>query len=144
MDPDIDFGAMLGSFDTVLLGRKAYEATRNHGGVGMPGMKTCLFSRTLRPEERPGVSASDRPAEVPTALRATSGKDTWLFGGGLLFRSLLQLGQVDSVEVAVIPVLLCGWFPRFPGPSMRTELRLTGHRVYGKTGTVWLEHAPTR
>jgi dihydrofolate reductase len=31
---------------------------------------------------------------------------TRLFGGGSFFRSLLDLQVVDSVEVAVIPVLL--------------------------------------
>jgi dihydrofolate reductase len=45
------------------------------------------------------------------ALRAEPGKDIWLFGGGMLFRSLLDAGLVDLVEVAVIPVLLGGGVP---------------------------------
>jgi dihydrofolate reductase len=48
---------------------------------------------------------------------------------------------VDSVEVAVIPVLLGGGLPLLP-PAERTKLRLVGHRVYDKTGTVSLEYAP--
>jgi dihydrofolate reductase len=35
MDPEIDFGALMSAFDTILLGRKTYEATRQHGG-GLP------------------------------------------------------------------------------------------------------------
>ncbi len=35
MDPEIDFGALMGRFDTVLLGRKSYETTREHGGGGL-------------------------------------------------------------------------------------------------------------
>ena len=46
MDPDIDFNTLMGSFDTILLGRKTYEATRGHGGGGMPGLQTFVFSRT--------------------------------------------------------------------------------------------------
>ncbi len=31
MDPDIDFNSLMGAFDTILLGRKTYEATKGHG-----------------------------------------------------------------------------------------------------------------
>jgi dihydrofolate reductase len=39
MDPDIDFAAQAGSFDTLLLGRKTYESARGQGGAGMPGLR---------------------------------------------------------------------------------------------------------
>jgi dihydrofolate reductase len=44
-------------------------------------------------------------------MRAEPGKDIWLFGGGLLFRSLLEARLVDTVEVGVMPVLLGGGVP---------------------------------
>ena len=103
IDPDIDFGALMGAFDTVLLGRKIYEATRQQGGgAAKPGVPTYVFSRTLRQADCPGVSVSDNPIETLTTLKATAGKDIWLFGGGSLFSSFLQLGLVDSVEVTII------------------------------------------
>lgn len=143
MDPDIDFMALMGAFDTVLLGRKTYEATRQHGGGGgMPGMQAYVFSRTLRQKDCPGVIVSDNPAETVKALKAAPGKDLWLFGGGSLFRSFLELGLVDSVEAAVIPVLLGGGLPLLPDPAQRTKLRLIKHRIYEKTGTVSLEYKP--
>lgn len=142
MDPDIDFRALMGGFDTVLLGRNTYEATRQMGGGGMPGMKAYVFSRTLRQADCPGVVVSDDPAATVASLRASPGKDIWLFGGGTLFRSLLGLGLVDAVEVAVIPVLLGGGVPLLPPPAKRAGLRLVKHRVYEKTGTVSLEYAP--
>lgn len=141
MDPDIDFGALMGAFDTVLLGRKTYEVTRGQGGGGMPGMKAYVFSTTLRQEDCEGVTVSADPAATVGELKRAEGKDIWLFGGGSLFRSLLGLGLVDSVEVAVIPVLLGGGIPFLPPPADRTKLRLVGHRVYEKTGTVSLEYA---
>ena len=142
MDPDIDFGSLMGSFDTILLGRKTYEVTRKQGGGGMPGMKVYVISRTLRQADCPGVIVSDSPAETVAALKgAKEGKDIWLFGGGSLFRSLLELGLVDSVEVAVIPVLLGGGLPLLPHPATRSKLRLVRHRIYEKTGTVSLEYA---
>jgi dihydrofolate reductase len=141
MDPDIDFGSLMASFDTILLGRKTYEVTRGQGGGGMPGMKVYVISRTLRQADCPGVIVSDNPAETVAALKGAEGKDIWLFGGGSLFRSLLELGLVDSVEVAVIPVLLGGGLPLLPHPASRWRLHLVKHRIYGKTGTVSLEYA---
>lgn len=140
MDPDIDFGALMGAFDTILLGRKTYEATRHQGGGGMPGMQAVVFSRTLRQEDCPGVTLSGNPAETVATLRKGSGKDIWLFGGGELFRSMLELRLVDSVELAVIPVLLGGGLPLLPHPAKQAKLKLASHRIYPKTGTVSLEY----
>lgn len=140
MDPEIDFGAMLGRFDTILFGRITYEATRTHGGGGMPGMKSYVFSQTLQQADRGGVTVSDDPSKTVPALKAQPGKDIWLFGGGGLFRSLLELGLVDTVEVAVIPVLLGGGLPLLPDTSKRAQLKLVEHHVYAKTGTVLLEY----
>ena len=145
MDPDIDFRALMGSFDTVLLGRKTYEAAKKQGhGGGMPGMKAYVFSRTLSAKDCPGAVVSENPAATLAEIKGKPGKDIWLFGGGGLFRSLLALGLVDSVEVAVIPVLLGGGLPLLPGTDGRTKLRLVKHRIYEKTGTVGLEYDVTR
>jgi dihydrofolate reductase len=143
MDPDIDFTALFARFDTVLMGRRTYEATRSMGGGGaMPGVKSIVASRTLRPEDCPGVTiVSDDLADVVARLRREPGKDIWLFGGGSLFRSLLEMGQVDSVEVAVVPVLLGGGIPLLPPPAGRAKLKLVNTKTYKKSGVVSLEYA---
>ena len=141
IDPEIDFTAMFARFDTILLGRKTYETTRTQGGGGMPGVKSYVFSRTLQQADCRGVTVSDDPSRTVPALKAQPGKDMWLFGGGGLFRSLLELGLVDTVDVAVIPVLLGGGLPLLPDTSKRAELKLVEHHVYAKTGTVTLEYA---
>lgn len=143
MDPDIDFGALYAQFDAVLIGRRTFEVmTGGKKKTGaMPGMKTFVFSRTLRQRDYPKVTiVAENANETVTALRAESGKDIWLFGGGLLFRSLLDAGLVDTVEVAVVPVLLGGGIPLFPPPAKQAKLKLTAHKVY-KTGIVSLEYA---
>jgi dihydrofolate reductase len=143
MDPEIDFRAMFSQFDTVLLGRATYEASlKQHGGGGMPGMKSYVFSRTLPQKDHPGVTVvAERAKEMLTALKSAPGKDIWLMGGGGLFRSLLDMGTVDSVEVAVIPVLLGEGIPLVPPPGESARLKLTNHRFYKKTGIVSLEYA---
>src|SRR6266404_5592578 len=87
MDPDIDFRALFSQFDTVLIGRRTFEgmARGKKKPSAMPGMKTVVFSRTLRQQDCPKVTIiADHAEETLAALRAESGKDTWLFGGGLL------------------------------------------------------------
>ena len=143
MDPEIDFRALFAQFDTVLIGRRTFEGmARGKKKAGaMPGMKTLVFSQTLRQRDYPKVTiVPENAKETVAALRAESGKDIWLFGGGLLFRGLLDAGQVDAVEVAVVPVLLGGGIPLLPPPAERAKLKLTGHKVY-KTGIVSLEYA---
>jgi dihydrofolate reductase len=142
-DPDIDFNALFNEFDTFLIGRRTFEAMAGYGqGGGMPGKKSYVFSRTLQPSDCPGATlVADDFVETVTRLREEPGKDIWLFGGGELFRSLLAAGLVDTVEVAVIPVLLGGGIPLLPSPSQRAHLTLTGHRIYNKTGIVLLQYA---
>ena len=145
MDPDIDFGALMNAFDTVIMGRKTYEATKQYSGAGagMPGMQVHVLSRTLKQEDCPGIVVSNDAAKTVAELKAGQGKDIWLFGGGELFRSLLEVRLVDSVEVAVIPVLLGDGVPLLPAPSARTKLKLVKHHVYPRPARWrWSTHRP--
>jgi dihydrofolate reductase len=140
MDPDFDFGAMFKEFDTVVIGRVTFEAMASAGNAELPGMKTFVFSRTLRQQDYPELTiVSEKSEETLAALRAESGKDIWLFGGGSLFRSLLDAGLVDTVEVAIVPVLLGGGIPLLPPPAKQAKLKLAHHKVH-KTGVVSLEY----
>jgi dihydrofolate reductase len=65
----------------------------------------------------------------------------WHWGGGSLFRSFAEQGLVDTVEVAVIPVLLGEGVPLLQAPAKRVALKLTGHKLHAKTGTMSLECA---
>jgi dihydrofolate reductase len=136
MDPEIDFAELFSEFDTVLMGRKSYEAAQAQGQMGMPGMKAIVFSRSLRAEDHSDVTVSSSPAETVRLLRAQPGKDLWLFGGGELFRSFLEAHLVDQIEVAVVPVLLGAGLPLLPGGELRSRLTLVSHRLYRTTGTM--------
>ena len=105
MDPDIDFAALMGRFDTFLIGRKTFEVMRRMGNAAppTPGIRNIVCSRTLRPEDCPRRDAQRRCAEPRDGTQAKPGKDIALFGGGELFRSLLAAGLVDEVAVSVIP-----------------------------------------
>jgi dihydrofolate reductase len=142
MDPDIDFAALFDQYDTFIMGRGTFEAMVGQQGSGAtPGKKTLVISRTLRQQDHPDVTiVADDVEKTLAALKKKPGKDIWLFGGGSLFRSLLELRLVDTIEPAIIPVLLGGGIPLLP-PASRVKLKLTGHRVYKKSGIVLVEYA---
>jgi dihydrofolate reductase len=142
MDPAIDFAAMYKQFDTAVMGRKTYEVVAAQGGHGaMPGIEVIVFSRTLPAASHPGVRiVRDDPRELVAALKARAGRDIWLFGGGALFRSLLDAGLVDSVEVAVMPVLIGAGVPLLP-PGADAKLILSDTKVLPVSGIVMLSYA---
>ena len=144
-NPDFDFRALFEQFDTALLGRRTYELTRMPGAPPWPpGISVYVFSRKLRQRDHPDVSiVADKLEETLSALRAKPGKDIWLFGGGSLFRSVLGAGLVDTVEIAVNPVLLGAGTPLLPPPADQAKLTLIGHEAH-KTGLVYLRYAARR
>ena len=140
-DPSVDLTGVYGSVDTVLLGRRTYELTRQPGAPPWPrDWRIYVFSRTLKPAEHPGVTvvSADAGRHV-AALRAESGRAIWLFGGGNLFRSLLEAKQVDQVELAVMPVLLGGGVPLLEPGSPPTRLLLEDVQRY-PTGILGLRY----
>jgi dihydrofolate reductase len=146
LDPAIDFGALFRKVDTVLLGRHSYELVlQDPAAAAWPaGSRVLVFSRTLRPADHPGVTVvREGAADVVAGLRAeASGGEIWLYGGGALFGSLLTAGQVDRVEVTVIPILLGGGVPLLPPGLARTPLALQHVEQY-PSGQVSLHYAVT-
>jgi dihydrofolate reductase len=140
-DPDFDFNEVFAQFDTILVGRRTFDTMVAAQRTTMPGMKTMVFSRTLKPEDHPQVTiiAKDH-RQTLLALKASAGKDIWLFGGGSLFRSLAEERLVDTLEVSIMPILLGAGTPLSPDLTNRIKLSLTAHKVK-RTGVVSLEYA---
>ena len=144
-DPDLDFAAMFAQYDTLLIGRRTWMAMVAVGNTeSMPGITSYVFSRTLRAEDCPGATlVSSDAAGFVARLKNEPGKDIALFGGGVLFRSLLDAGLVDTVEVSLIPVLLGDGIPLLPPPYGPVRLKLSAERVLPTTGTISLEYTIT-
>ena len=132
IDSDVNFAELWAQFDTLLMGRRTYEAAiARLGKASFQGMKTFVVSRTLRQDDHSEATIlSELSQDWLKALRAQTGKEIWLMGGGELFRFLLEMDAVDTIEVSVIPVLLGGGVPLLPPPAQRTKLSLSDHRIY--------------
>jgi dihydrofolate reductase len=140
-DPEIDFAEIFSRFDTLLIGRKTFEAMgKMEGGGSWPGVKSYVISRTLDQANHPDVTIAPDAGRLVASLKAEPGKDIWLFGGGDLFRSLLAAGLVDGIDAAIVPVLLGGGIPMLPSPADRARLTLRRRRIYETSGIISLEY----
>ena len=140
VDPEIDFAAMYAGFGGLVMGRRSYEVFVATGGAVGPALPTYVYSRSLPPGERDGVTFVADAASHVRELKKADGKPLWLWGGGELFRELAQAGLVDGIDVAVIPILLGGGMPMLPTPAPRMSLQLRSHRLYPATGTLFLQY----
>jgi dihydrofolate reductase len=141
VDPDVDFAAIWSQFDTLLMGRRTYAAAvQRLGEAAFAGVTSIVFSRTLRQQEHPNATImSQLDSGWIKTLKNQNGKDIWLMGGAALFRSFLDAGYVDRVEISVIPVLLGAGTPLLPPPYTPTTLKLLSHQVY-RSGRLMLSY----
>jgi dihydrofolate reductase len=141
IDPDFNFPELWAQFDTLLMGRRTYEAAiARLGKSSMRGMRVVVASRTLRFEDHPDITiVAELNREVIQTLRAQSSKDIWLMGGGDLFNLLLCMREIDTIEVNILPVMLGGGVALLPPPAQQTRLQLISHKVY-RSGTVSLAY----
>ena len=139
MDPSIDFERMYEEYDTAVMGRRTYEVVGGQGNAGMPGLDVIVCSRTLPAGALKGARVVNDARKEVVQLKKKPGRDIWLFGGGSLFRSLLDAGVVDTVEVALIPVLLGGGIPLVPSGSS-AKLKLVDQKVLSSSGIVVLSY----
>jgi dihydrofolate reductase len=109
----------------------------------MPKMRTYVFSSTLSAEDHADVTIVTDAAATVAALRAEEGKDIWLMGGGVLFRSLIEADLVDTVEIGVVPILLGQGIPLLPTLPRSVKLELTDSQIY-PSGIAMLRYAVRR
>jgi dihydrofolate reductase len=140
-DPRIDFTTLYREFDTAVMGRKTYELMESQSGDGsMPGIDVIAFSRTRTPKQLRGMRLTNEdPVAVVRELKSKPGRDIWLFGGGELFRTLLDAALVDTVEIAVMPVLLGSGIPVLPAGAL-AKLILADHKILSASGIVMLAY----
>ena len=141
-DPSFDFAALWDQFDTLLMGRRTFEvAIKRFPSLKAMGKKVVVISTTLKQYPGATILNSNVP-EAIAALKAESGKDIWLMGGGALFRTLLDANLVDTVELSVIPILLGSGTPLLPA-GHRCPLRLEQSSTL-PNGTLILRYSVTR
>lgn len=121
-------------FDTMVMGRKTYEAAAGGGSKKKSrkprknpygNIATYVFSRTLEPGARDGVEfVSSDPGGFVRKLKKQKGKDICVMGGGEIGTVLLEAGVVDEIGFNIHPVLLGSGIPLFHRMKRQVGLEL--------------------
>lgn len=141
-DQDYGLKDFFKQIDTLFMGRKTYELMLRMGDAataGFPKFKQYIFSTTLN-EAKDATVISDNIQSEVQKIKNEKGKDIWLFGGGELTSSLMNLRLVDEIWLAVHPVILAAGKATFPSLKERVNLKLLDTKTYS-TGLVFLKYS---
>ena len=108
------------------MGRGTYEAVRRLGGGEWPypGKPTTVMTTRPLPDPPPGVEArSGDVAAVAAELEGRGHRRVWIEGGGRVIRSMIAVGNLDVLEMALVPTVL-GDGILFPKGTGGLRLRL--------------------
>jgi dihydrofolate reductase len=116
------------NIDTIVMGRKTYEVAQRMGGGGgggYSGVKTYVFSRTIKKPNRKKLFFVDEDAAAYVRrLKEEEGKDICVLGGGELAQSLFEADVIDEIGFNIHPVLLGSGIPLFHEMSRQIDLEL--------------------
>jgi dihydrofolate reductase len=146
MPKDYSMGPFFKTVDTALMGRKTYEVglRMSGGSFSNYGMTCYVFSRTMPPGERPGVTiVNESPKSFVESLRKQKGKNIWHMGGGELAREFLKDNLIDELYLGVIPILIGEGIPLFPSGYPQRKLSLLENKTYSK-GMISLKYECVR
>jgi dihydrofolate reductase len=122
---DFGFDAFFAGVDANLMGRATYEAVRRHGDWPYPGKPTTVVTTRPLPDPPPAVEAwSGDMAGVAAELEDRGHRRVWIEGGGRVIRSMIAIGKLDVLELALIPTILGEGVPLFPSGTRGLNLRL--------------------
>src|SRR5258706_2068098 len=137
--------------DTILWGRKTYDWLLSYykkrgktKGLFDTKVTNYVFSRKPPKRAVPGVTfVSDPVGAFAQRLRARSGKQIWMMGGGELIASFLDAGEIDEFDIHVIPVFIGEGIPLVAPRHRDVPLRLRSSRKY-PDGVVRLRYEVVR
>ena len=119
--------AFMRTIDTMLLGRKTYDVSLRMGAkFDDAKSRSIVFSRHAPPADAPsGVEfVSGAIGPFMSRLRAQSGKDIWLMGGGDLIASFLDEEAIDEFVISVVPVFIGDGIPLIARRHRHVHLEL--------------------
>jgi dihydrofolate reductase len=107
----------------------------------LPGLETVVFSRTLSPGSAGGVTIVREDArKVVFEMKRMTGRDIWLFGGGGLAGQLLEAGLIDTIDIAIMPVVL-GKGTQLFETALPAKILVADHVVLENSGVVVIRYA---
>jgi len=127
-----ELGKFFESIDTILMGRKTYEAALGfEPDPYPPGKKRYVFSHTLKEVQDPNAKiVSENAGEFIRSLKNEDGKGIWLAGGSNLAKTLFDEDLIDEIRLGVHPVLLGSGIRLIPDIQHQVNLELADFKAY--------------
>ncbi|HEX7903619.1 MAG TPA: dihydrofolate reductase family protein [Chitinophagaceae bacterium] len=154
-DDEIDFGDILHDIlsdkDIIFYGRISYEKWGNYQpdentsstlkeAYNLLHSKTkYVFSKTMTTDNSNAIFISSNIKEGVLEIKRQPGKNIWLYGGGKLITTFLNLDLVDVYKFAIHPVILGSGKPLFENIKERHKLKLVEAKGY-KSGATLLTY----
>jgi dihydrofolate reductase len=139
-DDETDFGdiitEILNGIDTIFYGRISYDLWGNYRPDKnastklkeayrlLHSKKKYVFSTTKKNDSTNTIFINENIKEKVQEILKQSGKNIWLYGGGNLITTFINLGLVDVYRLAVYPVILGSGKPLFNDIKQRVGLKL--------------------
>jgi dihydrofolate reductase len=148
MDDDMDFEGFLAGVDTIFYGRVSYDMWGNFQPDPKAGeteksvwsavhsKKKYVFSSRVK-QDFNATFITSGIAEKVAGIQKQQGGDIWLYGGGRLIKTFIDLNLIDIYRISVHPVVLGAGKPLFEDLKERINLDLAGVNRF-RSGVVQL------
>ena len=155
-DKDVDFGDiltdLLADIDAIFYGRISYDKWGNYhpGENASQKLKEAydllhsktkyVFSTTKTNDAGKTIFINSNIKERVLEIVQQPGKNIWLYGGGKLITTFINLGLVNVYKLAVHPVIIGSGKPVFKDIQQKIGLELIDTKT-SKSGVVLLNYA---
>ena len=158
-DSETDIGDILNDIlsdkDIIFYGRVSYEKWGNSQPDEnasqkikdaydfMHSKQKYVFSRTKKDDNTNAIFINSNIRERVLEIMHQPGKNIWLYGGGKLTTTFLNLDLIDVYKLAVHPVILGCGKPLFEGIKEKHKLKLIDEQEF-KSGVTTLTYEADR
>lgn len=128
---DYGYSNFIRGIDTMVMGRRTYEAALRLGPWPGDDLRVVVFSRRKagRRDKRADFIDGDVAGEL-RQMKAEKGRGIWLVGGGEILRPCLAGRVVDEIILTLPPVLIGEGIPLFLPQDVQTRLHLRECQSY--------------
>lgn len=116
--------------DTVIMGRRTFDWVMEElkGENPYKDKMTYVYSHSSKESSVNVRYTQEEPKQLIETIRAQTGKDIWLMGGGVVIRDFLEANLVDELIITIAPVLLGTGIPLFKNGHYHSKWILKGTR----------------
>jgi len=139
---DYGYNDFVKDIGTIVYGRTTFEQELTHGAWPHAGRRAIVLTHRPLPRNTPaGVEAFEgKISGLIPQLRDSTGGDVWLIGGGKSIVPFLERGEVDSMDLFIMPVMLGDGIQLFPRAIEQQDFTLTASTPF-PNGVVHLSYA---